>query len=79
MAMAKRPRDNNVQRRTHTLTIRAADLTWAWVAYMKQTGATIGEVWRPELGILGTPMVLWELQARAQATTRWNTEVRSLI
>ena len=75
MAMAKR--DKNVQRTTHALSIRAADLTWAWVAHMKQTGETIGEVWRPELGILGTPVVLWELQAHA--TTGWNTEVRSLI
>ena len=30
------------------------------------------EVWRPERGILGTPVVLWELQA--QAKTGWNMD-----
>ena len=50
---------------------------WVHVVHKKQTGATIGEVWRPELEILGTPQVLWELHA--QATTGWNTEVRGLI
>ena len=69
--MAKATRDKNVERRTQALKMRAADLTcqWAWVSYKKQAGETIGdsEVWRPELGGLGTPQVLWELQAQARA------------
>ena len=76
-AVAMATRDKNVQMKMQKLTTRAADVTWTWVAHMKQTGSKIGEVWRPELGILGTPMMLWELQE--QATTGWNMDVRSLI
>ena len=76
-AVAMATRDKDVQRRTQKLTTPAADFTWGWVTQMKQNELTIGEVWRPELGILGTPMVLWELQA--QASTGWNMEVRGLI
>ena len=37
----------------------------AYVPHMKQNLMEMasGEVWRPELGALGTPVVLWELRA----------------
>ena len=44
---------------------------------MKQQGLTSGEVFRPEVGPLGTPMGLWELQA--QTVTGWNMELRQQI
>lgn len=49
------------------LKMRASDLAWAWarVAQKLQDGQTVGEVYRPELGPLPTPQVLWQLQAQA--------------
>ena len=49
-------RDKNVQRRTQNLTIQAADVMGAYVPHMKQNLMEMasGEVWRPELGALGT-------------------------
>ena len=76
-AEALTTRDRNVQRKVQKLEMKAADLAWAWVAHKRQQGHTIGEVWRPELGGLRTPQVLWELQA--QAITGWNMDVRQLI
>ena len=43
-----------------------------------QRGLTSGTVFRPELGSLGSPVVLWELQAQA-AVTGWRTDVRQHI
>ena len=48
--------DRNMQRRTQTLEIRAADVTWVWVSQMKQLGMMSGLVYRPTLGTLGTFM-----------------------
>ena len=45
----------------HGLKMQASDLVWAWVAQKIQDRQAVGEVFRPELGPLKTPQVLWQL------------------
>ena len=56
------------------LQMRASDMAWAWVAQKAHDGEAAGEVFRPELGPLDTPQVLWQLVA--MASTGWNVDVR---
>ena len=78
-AVALTQRDRNMERMVDAkgLKMRALDLAWAWVAQKIQDGQAVGEVYRPELGPLRTPQVLWQLQA--QALTGRNTLVREKV
>ena len=76
-AEALATRDRNLQRMVQSEREAGDEGVGSRVGQKKQNRETVGEVWRPEMGPLRSPQVLWELQA--QALTGWNTAVRKLI
>ena len=78
-AVALATRDRRVERMVtaNEQEMRASDLAWAWVAQKAQDGQAVEGVFRPELGPLNTPQVLWQLVA--MALTGWNVDVREQI